>query len=263
MAYPTVARHWVPRLRALPSGARPNPKFVVLCSQGSLVWRDMRESSAAIRGLRAAGVAAIPACATISASYGHTFASWFDRRLWTEMAEQLARLAELRDGDDPRIAIDLESYLPREPRYPQRGSVGNAPDEDEYRLAIALEPLIGMIKHLGVTPWILPGGMQYAPSWHLATACPDAVLLDEMTYQCPLNPAAWVHYELRQPALTALRRGYLPGFYGVALRDVAFQRELQRRQITDYWVYFREKEDDPQAFWSSTWLRNDPDNTAP
>ncbi len=248
-----VLKYWLPSLRQLPNGSRPNPHLLAMVSKGSLAHADLTRIESAVSGLRAMGLKTMPACTTLKQDYGHTYESWFDRRLWSQMAETLAALAGLRD-DDPRIAIDLEPYwsAARATRYPKRAEPGGDRGDDEYRLAETLAPLIGTIKHEGITPWLLPGGMEYAAVWHLATACPDAVLLDETTYSCPLDPAHWKHYHRRKPAIEALRRGYLPGFYAVALRSRAFQAELRRKGIGDYWVYFR-AEDQMERFWTLGW----------
>ena len=228
-----------------------------MISQGSLAGSGWQRYGSLLKELRAAGVKAIPSCTTLKGECGHSYQSWFDRGLWIKMAEALAVLAGER-VDNARVGIDLEPYFPKAgeapgPRYPKRGEPGGDSGEDEYRLAETMAPFIGTIKHEGITPWILPGGMEYAATWHLAMACPDAVLLDETTYNCPLDPAYWVHYERRKPAIESLRRGYLPGFYAVALRSPAFQDELLRRKISDFWVFFR-PEDNAERFWTPEWM---------
>ena len=224
-----------------------------MVSQGSLA-SDAATSKARsmLDTLRGFGVKAIPACATLAGDYGHSYESWFDSKLWARMAETLARWAQARTADDARVAIDLEPYWDRGPRFPKRCEPNGAPSHDDYRLATAMAPFIAMIKHEGITPWLLPGGIEYLPTWHIATACPDTVLLDETTYSCPIEPLAWENYETRKPSIEALRRGYLPGFFGAALRSPAFQAELQRRGIGDYWIYFQ-SEDHEWQFWEPGW----------
>jgi hypothetical protein len=251
----TLQKAWLRSLRELPAGARPNPQIVAMMSQGSLASdADMPKARAALDALRAFGVKAIPACATLAGDYGHNYESWFDSKLWARMAETLARWAQARTADDTRVAIDLEAYWDREPRYPKHCEPNGTMSNDEYRLAVAMAPFIAMIKHEGITPWLLPGGMEVLALWHIAAACPDAVLLDEATYSCPTEPRAWINYENRKPAIEALRRGYLPGFYGRALRSPAFQAELQRRGIGDYWIFFR-ADDHENRFWEPGWAQ--------
>ncbi len=251
----TLKKAWLRSLRQLPAGARPNPEIVAMVTPGSLATdANLAEAQRMLDKLREFGVKAFPACATLAAGCGHSYESWFDSKSWARMAETLARWAEHRTADDPRVAIDLEPYWDREPRYPKHCEPNGAPSRDDYRLAVAMAPFIAMIKHEGITPWLLPGGIEYLPTWHIAAACPDTVLLDEATYSCPTEPKAWVNYETRKPAIEALRRGYLPGFYGTALRSPAFQAELQRRGIGDYWIFFH-PEDHEWQFWEPGWAQ--------
>jgi len=259
---PVVRKYWLANLRRLPPGARPNPDVLAMVSRGSLAAKaSAKELRGVLEALRDEGVRVIPACATLSASYGHSYESWFDRQLWLRFGESLAQWSAARAPNDPRMAIDLEPYWDQEPRYPARPGAKN-PYEEAYRVAETLAPFIAVIKHEGITPWLLPGGMEYAASWHIATACPDAVLLDEATYRCPLDGRFWQHYEKRKPGIEALRRGYLPGFYAVALRDPTFQEELRRREIGDYWIFFREPTDEIQRFWTPEWSRTPPTQPA-
>jgi hypothetical protein len=247
----TVQRQWIPALRRRDAQSRPNPEVVALLSLGALHHpEDLPATRTATEDFRALGIKVIPACA----ASGPDYKAWFDRALWNRMAETLAQLAQLRDPGDPRVAIDLEAYWDNEPRYPSR--CHRDPDglPDEYRVADAMAPLIARIKHEGISPWLLPGGMETSTVWHVATACADATILDEMTYCCPVEPKGWIHYETRKPAIEALGRGYLPGFYGHALRSPPFQAELQRRGINDYWIWFRAA-DDEEHFWSPGWSR--------
>lgn len=246
-----VLDHWLPVLRQLPRGTRPHPDLIGMISQGSLAEPPRERTRRAYRGLREVGVPVIPLCWTVGEVYKHDINSWFDRRLWMLFAERLARLAELRDAD-PRMAIDLEPCWDAGQRYPVRGEPGVREGVEEYRLAEALEPFIATIKHEGILPWILPGGLEYAPSWHVAAACSDAVLLDEVTYQAPFAASIWKLYELRKAAIEALRRSYLPGFFGAALRMPEFLKELQRRGIGDFWAFFRVK-DEEHRFWLPEW----------
>lgn len=169
--------------------------------------------------------------------------AWYDPLLWRHVGLWCYGLAE-QDGD---FAVDFEPYWENN-RYPSSEWVRS--------LAVAVKPLIEMVRHKNVKLHLLPG-IHYPLAMALASALPGKIVdCDEACYgygdparrdelAAKRGKASWDADVLeRRKGTEIMGITYRPGFYLPAINDPIIQDRLSQKDLQDMdsWYYPRSEE---------------------
>lgn len=230
----TTAEAWLDQAksrRRLPERLLAGRLLVSAGSTRPDTWaKTLPRLAAVTRGWAALGVRAIPGLH----GTGPT-GFWYSTRHWIQVT--VAALAAASLSPARELFLDIEHY--GSGPYPTRGEPGGNPLQPEHSCLAAMRPLLDALDARGITPWITPGGIEYAASAAVMIRSRVAYILDQATYYCPLDPLHWCNFESRRPAVEALGRHYIPGFFAAGLASADFADELTTRRIVDRWWYWR------------------------
>lgn len=188
---------------------------------------DLEAQREVVKGLREWGQIAFPACHFLAAAYyGHSQASWYDRRVWECVEAGLLDAVIPLAGPGGRVVLDFE---PAGVPYPSTETETSGVN-DLVRLVEAFEPL-GHLDGAGITSILLPH-VYSAPVIAARLHLPGSIVSDEDTYACsyrlkdgqPDGPGREVGFARLAGHLRAARAAgyrYWPGFEGSLLREQA------------------------------------------
>lgn len=222
---------WIADMR---SGAfhAPASGWLTFVSKGRLVTDNIADVVGVMQEASGLGLRCAPAASCLEADEDHTPADWFNRALWQQMADVLAKL--LAAWPCGSVALDFEAGWAKG-TFEELWALGERIGE----LADVLAPVVQVLTDAQVTPYLLPGGLQYPPVALIAQAT-DGVLCSETTYPCPqMGPAGWQRMadEFRQAEQVGLR-------WMAGVRDYdftpAYAGECRGRGIP-VWIFERGK----------------------